>query len=63
MKIILHRMFKCKLCTKAATLLHRFDIKFTPIYDEPQKKRPYPYITIELEYEEFIDWIVREKLQ
>ncbi len=63
MKLILHRMFKCKLCTEIATLLHRWDIPFTPVYDKPEQDRPYPYLTIELEYEEIMDWVSREKLQ
>lgn len=62
MKLTLHIMFGCRLCAKAALLLHRWKIPFQSVYDGHVKDRPYPYITIELEYEELKDWILREKL-
>ena len=63
MKLVLHRMRSCKLCIEAAKLLHRWNIPFRSRHDCPRQDRPYPYITIELEYEELMDWISREKLQ
>lgn len=63
MKLVVHRMAGCLLCEKCEQLLSEWNIPFTSVYDKPKKDRPYPYITIELEYEEVMDWISREKLQ
>jgi len=63
MKLMLHRMRKCKKCTKVMVLLHRFNISFQSLYDNPEQDRPYPYLTIELEHEEILHWISTEKLQ
>lgn len=63
MKLIVHQMYDCKLCRKCIRLLEHWNIHYKAVYDKPEQVRPYPYVTIELEYEELVDWIAREKLQ
>ena len=52
----------CSLCLRAVRLLKAWEIKYKPVYDDPILDREYPYITIELEYEELVDWIAKGKL-
>jgi len=63
MKLLVHKMRDCQLCNKCIDLLIHWDIAFTSVYDYPVQDRPYPYITIEYEYEEIIDMIAREILK
>jgi hypothetical protein len=62
MKLVVHKMKDCPLCDKCIKLLVVWKISYIEIYDEPEQDRLYPYITIELEYEELVDWIAREKI-
>lgn len=59
MKIVVHRMHFCRLCKQCIALLKHWSIAHQEVYDEPIHDRPYPYITIELEYEELVDWIAK----
>ena len=56
-------MHGCKICYKCIRLLKHWNIRYRSVYDKVVKDRPYPYITIELEYEELVDWIAREILK
>jgi hypothetical protein len=56
-------MKNCHLCSKCIKLLKHWNIKYRSTYDYPEQARLYPYITIELEYEEVVDWIAREILK
>ena len=60
MKLIVHKMYDCSLCGKCIKLLLHWNIPYLSTTDKIIKDRPYPYITIELEYEELVDWIARE---
>jgi len=63
MKLVVHKMHGCKLCHRCLQLLKHWDIRYRSVYDKPEKDRSYPYVTVELEYEEVVDWIAREKLK
>ena len=63
MKLVVHKMRGCPLCDKCLRLLAVWKISFKEVCDEPKQDRHYPYITIELEYEELVDWIAREKIE
>ena len=63
MKLVVHKMHGCQLCKKCEKLLRHWGIPFRPVYDEPKQDRLYPYVTIELEYEETVNWIAMEKLK
>ena len=63
MRLVVHRMAACMICEKCEQLLSHWNIPFTSVYDKPEKDRRYPYITIELEYEELRDWISREVIK
>jgi len=63
MRLIVHKMHGCKICHKCIRLLKYWGIRYRSVYDKPIKRRPYPYITIELEYEELVDWIAMEKIK
>lgn len=57
MKLIVHKMEECPLCDKCIKLLKHWKIQHKSAWDWFEPKRPYPYITIELEYEELVEWI------
>ena len=62
MKITIHKMKNCELCNKCKKLLKHWGIPHRTTYDNPTQNRPYPYLTIELEYEECIEWITEDRL-
>lgn len=59
MKLVVHKMPRCKLCSACIVILKQWGIGYREIYDKPIQDRPYPYITIELEYEELKEWVTR----
>ena len=59
MKLVVHKMHGCKLCTRCEKHLNEWGIPFRPVYDEPKQDRRYPYIEIEIEYTELIEWMKR----
>ena len=63
MKITLHTIKNCSLCSKAMKLLRHWNIRYIYILDIPADDRPYPYITIELEYEELVNMIAKGVLK
>lgn len=63
MRLVVHKMTDCSLCAKCIKLLKHWGIVYREVYDNPIQDRPYPYITIELEYEELVDWIARGKIE
>lgn len=63
MKLIVHKMHGCKICHKCIQLLKHWNIRYRSVYDKPRRNRPYPYITIEYEYEELVDLIAMEKIK
>jgi len=63
MKITVHKMENCKLCRKCAKLLKHWGIPFRERMDYFVEDRPYPFITIELEYEECVKWIAEGRLK
>lgn len=52
MKIIIHGMDKCPLCKKLKKIFKDTGIAAKYIIDDPQLEKPYPYITLEYQYEE-----------
>ena len=59
MKLIVHKMHNCKLCSKCIQLLQHWNIEYWEIYDGPIQDRSYPYITVEYEYEELVKLIAK----
>ena len=56
-------MIGCGLCYRCMELLTHWNIKYATKWDKPEQNRPYPYITIELEYEELVDLIAKGVLK
>ena len=59
MKLTVHKMHNCKLCNKCIRLLQHWNIAYWTVYDKSVQDRPYPYITVEYEYEELVDMIAK----
>ena len=63
MKLTVHKMKDCELCSKCVKLLRHWKIPYKEKMDVYEPDRKYPYITIELEYEELVEWIGKGKIK